>query len=57
LKVISEWDKNKTEKYEKDILGSIDYELSELVLKTNERIFISCLLCDYISEYFPNYKD
>ena len=30
LKVISEWDKNKTEKYAKDILGSIDYEQSEL---------------------------
>ena len=29
----------------------------ELVLKTNERIFISCLLCDDIFEHIPNVKN
>ena len=29
----------------------------EIILKTNEKIFISCLLCDELIEYFPNVKN
>ncbi|SDY05643.1 hypothetical protein SAMN05444411_1168 [Lutibacter oricola] len=30
---------------------------NELILKNNERIYISCLLCDELIEHFPNVKN
>jgi len=41
LKVIWKWDKNKTEKYPKDTLRSIDYEQSELDKSTGYTMKIS----------------
>jgi len=41
LKVIWKWDKNKTEKYPKDTLRSIDYEQSELDKSTDYTMKIS----------------